>query len=605
MKPLEKKLFDHLAFLYGEETANSVIDRFLDLLHTFQDTYPELREPIAGGKISEKDAILITYGDMVRKEGEAPLKTLSSFLNNHLDKTISTVHILPFYPYSSDDGFAVMDYRQVNKDFGTWEDVSELGENFRLMFDAVVNHISSQSAAFQGFLKGEPKYEDFFTVVDPETDLSKVFRPRAKPLLTPVETADGEKYVWTTFSADQIDLNFANPEVLLEVADILLFYAAHGAEFVRLDAVTFVWKEIGTTCVNLPGTHRIVQTMRTILDLAAPNVVLITETNVPHEDNIAYFGDGTNEAQMVYNFALPLLTLHAFLHADVRTLSEWAATLDLPSDQVTFFNFIACHDGIGMLPVKNILSLDDLSDLAAHTKELGGFVSYKSNEDGSQSPYELNINYLDALTSSEDFKRRIPDVNELNINYLDALRNPQSPMTNAELIAKRFLATQAIMLVLRGVPGIYFHSLFGSKNWTEGVEETGRHRTINREKVQLERIEAELNDPATVRYHVFEGYKKLLKARKSNPAFHPWGGQEVLDVHKSVFALLRSSLDGEIKTICLQNASAENIDLNIDLISLSMEDVNALTDLISQRLFAVSDGKLMLQMAPYEILWLS
>lgn len=605
MKPLEKKLLEHLAFLYGDETAHSVIDRFLDLLHAFQEQYPALSEPLSNGKISEKDAILITYGDMVRKEGEAPLKTLSSFFNNHLEETISTVHILPFYPYSSDDGFAVMDYRQVNKDFGTWEDVGELGENFRLMFDAVVNHTSSQSAAFQGFLKGEPEYEEFFTVVDPETDLSKVFRPRAKPLLTPVETTDGEKYVWTTFSADQIDLNFANPDVLLEVADILLFYAAHGAEFVRLDAVTFVWKEIGTTCVNLPGTHRIVQTMRTILDLAAPNVVLITETNVPHEDNIAYFGDGTNEAQMVYNFALPLLTLHAFLHGDVRILSEWASTLNLPSDQVTFFNFIACHDGIGMLPVKNILSLEDLSDLAAHTKALGGFVSYKSNEDGSQSPYELNINYLDALNAPEDFKQRIKHINELNINYLDALRDPDSPMTNVDMIARRFLATQAIMLALRGVPGIYFHSLFGSKNWSEGVEETGRHRTINREKVQLDRIEAELNDPNSVRHHVFEGYKQLLKARKGNPAFHPWGGQDVLDVHQSVFALLRTSLDGKIQTLCLHNASPENIKISIDLKSLSMDVVNSLTDLISRRLFAVSAGKLTLQIAPYEILWLS
>jgi len=605
MKPLEKKLFDHLAFLYGDDTAHSVFSRFLDLLHAFQEKYPNLREPVAGGKISEKDAILITYGDMVRQEGEAPLKTLSSFLNSQLEQTISTVHILPFYPYSSDDGFAVMDYRQVNEDFGAWEDVAELGKNFRLMFDAVVNHISSQSAAFQGFLKGDPKYEEWFTVVDPETDLSKVFRPRAKPLLTPVETANGEKYVWTTFSADQIDLNFANPEVLLEVADILLFYAAHGAEFVRLDAVTFVWKEIGTNCVNLPGTHRIVQTMRTILDMAAPNVVLITETNVPHKDNIAYFGDGTNEAQMVYNFALPLLTLHAFLHGDVRILSEWAATLDLPSDKVTFFNFIACHDGIGMMPVKGILSQEDLSNLAAHAKALGGFVSYKSNEDGSQSPYELNINYLDALNAPEDFKERIKHINELNINYLDALGDPDSPMTNVKMVARRFLATQAIMLALRGVPGIYFHSLFGSKNWTEGVEETGRHRTINREKVLLEQIEAELNDESSVRYHVFEGYKRLLKARKDNPAFHPWGGQEVLHVHNAVFALLRSSLDEKTKTICLQNASAENIDLSVELSPLGLSDRNSFKDLVSKRSFRVMDGVLKLRIAPYEVLWLS
>lgn len=605
MKPLEKKLFEHLAFLYGEEKADSIINRFLDLIHAFQAQHETLAKPLSSEKISEKDAILITYGDMVQQQGEAPLKTLSAFLQKYLDDKISTVHILPFYPYSSDDGFAVIDYRRVNANLGTWEDVATLGENFRLMVDAVVNHISSQSAAFQGFLKGEPKYQEYFTVVDPETDLSRVFRPRAKPLLTPFQTATGEKYVWTTFSADQIDLNFANPDVLLEVIDILLFYAAHGAEFVRLDAVTFVWKEIGTTCINLPRTHRIVQTMRTVLDMAAPNVALITETNVPHEDNIAYFGDGINEAQMVYNFALPLLTLHAFLHADVRTLSEWAATLDLPSDQVTFFNFLAGHDGIGMLPVKNILSLEDLSDLAAHTKALGGYVSYKSNEDGSQSPYELNINYLDALSDPGDFKKCIDPVDELNDNYPDTLRNSDPPMKKTELRAKRFLASQAIMLALRGVPGIYFHSLFGSRNWTEGVQETGRHRTINREKVQRAQIEAELNDPDSIRRHIFLGYKELLKARMSNPAFHPYGAQEVLSVHRSVFALLRTSLDGQTQSICLHNVSGQSLDVSIDLKSLSADDVVSFTDIISQKEFAVSENQLRIQIAPYEVLWLS
>ena len=601
MKSLEKKLFDHLAFLYGEENAPALTKRFLDLLYKVREQYPELQNSSSAEKVSERDAILITYGDMVQEEGEAPLKTLASFLKKYLDDVISTVHILPFYPYSSDDGFSVMDYRRVNPDFGKWEDVENISENFRMMFDAVVNHTSTKSAAFQGFLKGDPKFENFFTVVDPNTDLTRVFRPRATPVLTPFETASGTKYVWTTFSADQVDLNFANPDVLLEVADILLFYAAHGAEFIRLDAVTFVWKEIGTTCINSPQTHRIVQVMRTVLDIVAPNVVIITETNVPHKDNIAYFGDGTNEAQMVYNFALPLLTLHAFHNADVRILSEWAATLDLPSDQATFFNFLAAHDGIGMLPVKNILSLEDLSDLAARTQSLGGYVSYKSNEDGSQSPYELNINYLDALSDPDEIKKGIALLDELNINYLDALRNPNSPEQNAELIAKRFLATQAIMLALRGVPGIYFHSLFGSQNWTEGVEQTGRHRTINRQKVQRAQIESELDDPTSLRHHVFFGYKKLLQARMSNPAFHPYGAQEILTLHPAVFALLRTSRDGKTRALCLTNTSRQRQKITLDL----AWDGPSLTDIINKKAFPLTEQKLEIEIAPYETLWLS
>ncbi len=600
MNTLEKKLFDHLAFLYGEEKAPALIKGFLDLLNNFRAQHPELAKATSSEKVSERDAILITYGDMVQNPGEAPLKTLASFLKEYLDDVISTVHILPFYPYSSDDGFSVIDYRRVNPDFGEWEDVSNLSENFRMMFDAVVNHTSSQSTAFQGFLKGDIKYQNFFTVVDPDVDLTRVFRPRATPVLTPFETAEGIKHVWTTFSEDQVDLNFANPDVLLEVADILLFYAAHGAEFIRLDAVTFVWKEIGTTCINLPRTHRIVQTMRTVLDMVAPNVVIITETNVPHKDNIAYFGDGTNEAQMVYNFALPLLTLHAFHNKDVSVLSDWAGTLNLPSDQATFFNFLAAHDGIGMLPVKNILSLEDLSDLAARTQSLGGFVSYKSNEDGSQSPYELNINYLDALSDPDEVKKGINHLNELNINYLDALNNPDSPDENIELIAKRFLATQAIMLALRGVPGIYFHSLFGSQNWTEGVEQTGRHRTINRKKVQLSQIETEINDPTSLRHHVFSGYKKLLKARVGNSAFHPYGAQEILSIHPSIFALFRTSLDGKTHTLCLNNVSNETQEIIVDIPNFS-----SLTDIFSKEEYSIIDNQLKIKVAPYEVIWLT
>jgi len=583
MNTLEKKLFDHLAFLYGEEQAPALTKRFLDLLNDFRAQHPELAKAKPSEKVSERDAILITYGDMVQNSGEAPLRTLAYFLKKYLDDVISTVHILPFYPYSSDDGFSVIDYRRVNPDFGEWEDIENLSKSFRLMFDAVVNHISSKSAAFQGFLKGVPKYQDFFTVVDPDVDLTRVFRPRATPVLTPFETAEGTKHVWTTFSADQVDLNFSNPDVLLEVANILLFYAAHGAEFIRLDAVTFVWKNIGTTCINSPHTHRIVQTMRTVLDMVAPeldmvapDVIIITETNVPHKDNIAYFGDGTNEAQMVYNFALPVLTLHAFHNEDVNILSDWAATLDLPSNQTTFFNFLAGHDGIGMLPVKNILSQEDLSELAARVQSLGGYVSYKSNEDGSQSPYELNINYLDALN------------------------NPDSPEKNTELITKRFLATQAIMLALRGVPGIYFHSLFGSQNWTEGVEKTGRHRTINREKVQCAQIEAELNDPTSLRHHVFSGYKKLLKARMGNPAFHPYGAQEILSIHPSVFALLRTSLDEKKHTLCLNNVSKETQEITVD-----MPNFSSLTDILSKKEYSVIDNQLKIKITPYEVIWLT
>ncbi len=576
----EQQLSKHLEFIYGEEQAAQLTKRILKILKRFKAEHPDLMASNSKDCVSEQDTILITYGDMVQEEGQLALQTLAAFLKKHLADVVSTVHILPFYPYSSDDGFAVIDYKQVNPVLGSWDDIFQLRNDFRLMFDAVINHISSQSAWFQGFLRGEPDLQEYFTVVEKDTDISHVFRPRATPLLTPFKTAEGEKLVWTTFGTDQIDLNYSNPEVLINVIDILLFYAAHGAEFIRLDAVTYVWKELGTNCINLPRTHCIVQLMRTILDIAAPGVAIITETNVPHEDNIAYFGDGTNEAQMVYNFALPILTLHAFQTGDVGTLSNWAATLELPSKQATFFNFLAGHDGIGIMPVKDILSPEDLNKVTARVISLGGFVSYKSNEDGSQSAYELNINYLDAL------------------------RDPQASQSDTVIMAKRFLASQSIMLSMRGVPGIYFHSLFGSHNWTEGVEQTGHHRTINREKLERSQLEKELADSQSLRYHVFNGFRKLLQARISNTAFHPFGEQLILLVHKSVFALLRTSPDGERQVLCLHNVTDKNCEIIIDLVSLPITKTERFIDILSQQQFSVTDQKLKLTIAPYQILWL-
>jgi len=356
---MEQELREHLRFLYGDAQVDVLYSRLRSLIAEYRQKLGDIADKQAG-YFDERDVVLITYGDMVQEAGEAPLQTLAKFLEHTVGGIINTVHLLPFYPYSSDDGFSVIDYRSVDTNLGDWEDIVRIGRSFRLMFDAVVNHISVGSEWFKGFLRDEPRYRDYFTVVEPGTDLSQVFRPRTLPLTTKVETAVGERQVWTTFSADQIDLNFASPELLLDVIDILLFYVARGARYIRLDAIAFIWKEIGTDCIHLPQTHRIIQLMRSVLNEVAPAVVLITETNVPHEDNISYFGDGHNEAQMVYNFSLPPLTLHSFHSGNAETLSRWAATLTQPSDETTFFNFLASHDGIGLTPTRGLLADEDI-----------------------------------------------------------------------------------------------------------------------------------------------------------------------------------------------------------------------------------------------------
>ena len=564
---------EQLAFLYGAEAASALTIKFEGVLNRFQMEHPELTAGAGESRFDEKDAILITYGDMVQTPDAPPLTTLGDFVKQRLDGVVSTVHLLPFFPYSSDDGFSVIDYRAIDPALGDWDDVAQIGQHFRLMFDAVVNHISAKSDWFQAFLRDEAPYNDYFTVVEGEPDLTAVFRPRSLPLLTAVSTPSGTKKVWTTFSADQIDLNYANPDLLLEVLDILLLYIAHGAEFVRLDAIAFIWKEIGTDCLHRPQTHEIIKLMRTALNIAAPQVSVITETNVPHKDNVSYFGNGHDEAQMVYNFSLPPLTLHAFHTGNAETLSRWAKTLTLPSDEVTFFNFLASHDGIGLMPTKGILDKTAVSAMAARVEALGGYVSYKSNGDGSKNAYELNINYLDALG------------------------DPTNPDESLETIASRFLASQAIMLALRGVPGIYFHSLFGSRGWREGAEENGRARTINRQKLNRADMEQELTDPASLRYRVYNGYTNLLQCRAEHAAFHPNGQQEILDLHHAVFAVRRISPDGETSILCLQNVSDETITLDLVI-------EQSLTDLLDGQVYEGKNGRLRLELRPYGVYWL-
>ncbi|MCO6453252.1 MAG: sugar phosphorylase, partial [Caldilineales bacterium] len=425
--------------LYGEEVANEIWPELAGILDRFKAQHPKAGENDVSTAevISERDAVLITYGDQFQRDDQTPLHTLTDFLTKTVGDAISTVHILPFFPYTSDDGFSVVDYRAVDPELGDWRDIARLGADYRLMFDAVINHVSQASAWFQGFRRGEAEYADYFITVDPATDLSSVVRPRTLPLLTPVETDKGMEHVWTTFSADQIDLNFANPQVLLEIVDILLDYVAHGAAIIRLDAIAYLWKEIGASCIHLPQTHVVVKLWRAILDDVAPDVILITETNVPHAENISYFGEpladgGADEAQMVYNFSLAPLTLHAFRTGDARPLSDWAATLRLPAPGTAFFNFIASHDGIGVRPAEGILNPEEIQALADRTLAHGGHVSYRANSDGSTSAYELNITLYDFLNDPAS-----PDPHDVS----------------------RFLASQAICVSLARVPGIYIHSL--------------------------------------------------------------------------------------------------------------------------------------------------
>jgi sucrose phosphorylase len=527
-------LAQHLAALYGDAVARAAGPRLQQRLAQCRPRRASSAHSRDVLPLSERDALLITYADQVSDPGGVPLRTLAEFASTHLRGVFNAVHLLPFYPWSSDDGFSVKDYFAVAPEYGTWSDLRQLGQEFDLMFDGVFNHLSAQSDWFRRFLRDEPPFQDFFICAEPGWDLSRVVRPRVLPLLTQFKAAGGPRQIWTTFSADQVDLNFRNPEVLLAVLDALLFYVEQGARFIRLDAIAFLWKEPGTTCVHLPETHRVIQLMRAVLDEIAPDVLLITETNVPHRDNLSYFGDGTNEAQLIYNFALPPLVLHSMQTGNASALSRWADSLALPSDGVTFLNFLASHDGIGLNPARGILTETEIDQLVQRTLDRGGFISCKAMPDGSEIPYEMNINYLDALSD--------PSAGE-----------------PASLAARKTLTAHAILLSLAGVPAVYFHSFIGSRGDRAGAETSGIKRRINREKLERVKLESELKAEHSLRAHVFEGMCEQLRLRRAHPAFAPAASQKILSLDPRVFAVQRGSADGADQMLCLHNVSAENV----------------------------------------------
>jgi glucosylglycerate phosphorylase len=551
--------------IYGTKTGSLAFNKILSLIQKYPDRKDRKRV-----YFSQEDVFLITYGDTLNKKGELPLKTLYQFAVSQFKNVFSTIHILPFFPFSSDDGFSVADFFTVNSELGDWKDIRRLVSEFQMMFDLVLNHVSAKSMWFQNYLEEKTYYKEFAIEVDPSVDLSMVTRPRSLPLLTRFKkTSDKVVNVWTTFGSDQIDLNYKSVHVLEKMMEVLLFYVEQGATSIRLDAIAYLWKEIGTTCIHLKQTHQLVQLFRKILDVVAPDVLLITETNVPHHENMSYFGDGQNEAQMIYNFTLPPLLFYSFVQEDSTVLSEWAKCLRANSSHNTFFNFTASHDGIGVRPLEGILSRSEIDSLIDIVKENGGSVSYKKNPDGSQSPYELNITYVDALL------------------------NPESK-TDLWHIPK-FLASQAIQFVLPGVPASYIHSVLGSRNWTTGLRQTQRARTINREKLQVNEVLSQLKDPETFRSMIFYNYIKMIKTRKRQSAFHPNADFEILEIDPKAFIIARYAKDQIIYAVT--NISSKRI-----VISLSGTGAPLwMKDLITRVNFCTD----ILKLNPYQFLWLS
>ncbi len=568
---LRERLRDRLRRLYGDDTGR--LGERLDMLIGRYGLRPAPR-PAPAPRWDSRDAILIAYGDTLRAPGEKPLATLKAFADRHLRDAVRTIHLLPFFPYSSDDGFSVIHFRTVAPDLGDWPDIRALGEHFRLMFDLVLNHVSRESGWFQDYLAGVAPGRRYFIEVPAGADLAAVVRPRSLPLLADVATPAGRRRVWTTFSSDQIDLDYSNPDVLFEILDIVLLYVSMGARILRLDAIAYLWKKPGTPCLHLPETHEVVKLIRDLLELVAPDVWLLTETNVPQPENLSYFGAG-DEAHLVYQFSLPPLLLHALQTGTSRHLRAWAAALPPPPPGGTYLNFTASHDGIGVRPLHGLLPEAEIQALVERVRARGGQVSTKRDRDGADSPYELNITYFDALRGD----------------------NAGDP-----LHVLRFLCSQTVMLALQGLPAVYFPSLVAAPNDLDGVQRTGRARSINRRKWDRDELQNALADDTSAAARVFSEYVRLLRLRAAQPALHPDSAQRILDLGDSVFAIERTALDLSQKLIAVSNLTPRPVSVPRDHPGWPT-DIRQRRDLLRPPAPAPAGDALELQ--PYQSLWLA
>lgn len=566
---IRSKLLHHLEFIYPGIETSSICDDYLAAMRLDESVEPvHVRENLW----DESDIIAITYANSICTREEKPLLTLRNFFNEHLASTISGIHLLPFFPYSSDDGFAVVDYEKVDPAMGDWSDVEKLSQDYDLMADLVINHCSAQHQWFSNFIDGVDPGRDYFFTADPSDDLRSVVRPRTSELLQAVDTHQGRQYVWCTFSHDQVDLDFTNPKVLLEFIRILRFYLDNGIRIFRLDAVAFLWKEVGNHCLNLHQTHEIVRLLRLLIEHANPRALVITETNIPNQENLSYFGNA-NEAHCVYNFPLPPLLVHALISGNCTHLNNWFMSLPQAQDGTAYFNFIASHDGIGLRPTEGFLNQEELTSFLETMEDFGALISWRDLKNFVKKPYEVNISLFDAL------KGTIDGADEWQV--------------------ERFMCAHAIMLAMQGIPGIYIHSLLATPNDYQRVAATGNNRAINRHQWNKDELEKNLSTEGSRTAVVLNRMKELIGVRRAQPAFHPNANKHSLHTGDRVFSFWRQSQDRQQIIYCLHNVSKEP--QSVFLMSMNLIGALHWQDLITGTRYRADDT---IHLQPYQYVWL-
>ena len=521
--------------------------------------------------VSEKTTMVICYGDSIYSKNKKHLKTFQAFFNKKLNKFIDTIHFLPFYPSSSDSGFAVKDHYKIDSKFGNWLNIKNFSSKAHIMADMVINHASARGLWFKNFLKEKKPGKDYFLLINSKFNASKVVRPRDHKLLKEINIFKKKEYLWRTFSDDQIDLNFYNPKVLLRFIKIMLNLIKNGVTIFRLDAIAYLWKESGTKCINLKQTHEIVKVLRIVCNSLSIKSIIVTETNLPEKENLSYFGNN-DESNWIYNFTLPPLLIYSLLFENGSYLNAWSKKLPQTKKGNSYLNFIASHDGIGMRPLEGIINNQSIKKLLLRLKKNGSKFSYRKVNNNKKKVYESNITVFDALKVSDKDKKGL-------YNF------------------QRYMAAHAIMFSFEGVPAIYFNSLFGKSNDEARYVITGNNRDVNRFKWNELNILKKIKSNSSKEYYIFETLKYLLKIRKNQKAFHPNAHRTNINLGNNFFCIKRVSLDKKQTILCITNLTSKLQNAKIN------KKYNKFKNLIDSNVKPKILNSINLK--PFETIWLS
>lgn len=569
-KDFSEKVKQYLFQIYSNDLSKKQINNlFLNIKSIFTQPMKRSKNELW----SEKDFLLITYADSIKKNNQKNLITLNSFLKKYC-KEFSYIHILPFFPFSSDDGFAVEDYKKIKIEHGSWKDLKKITKTFDIMVDLVINHCSSNNKLFKNFLEDKNPGKDFFINSEKKFPKSnKIVRPRSSDLSKKVLVDRKNTYVWCTFGHDQVDFDFRNPNVLLYFFEIIKFYLDQDIKALRLDAVAFLWKELGTRCINLPQTHNIIRLIRLIIDRFYNKTLIITETNIPSHENLTYFGNN-NEAHCIYNFSLAPLLIHAVVSGNSFYLKKWSRGMPPAQENNSYLNFLSTHDGIGMRPVEGILPENEIQKYFNFFKKQGGLFSYRTNA-GKKSVYEVNITLLEAFKECYNGKDKF--------------------------VLERFILAHTILFSMEGIPAIYIQNYLGSKNDNAKVKKTNSFRSINRRNWNFDSLVKIFKNKSNINSKILHSLNRLMVLRKKQIAFHPNATQFTLQLGDIFFGIWRQSIDRSQSIFCISNLT--NVKQKISLLDINLISTNNWFDILSNKKIKNIGDELLFK--PYQTFWIT